>query len=342
MSRPLNIVVTGQLRTPERFERSLHDWAALRAAGIVGRVVVVTWEQEAIERAECCRLVSELGGEIVTRPEPPVRGIGHIWPQTLALDVGLQCFDDHEPVLKTRTDLWMDPTLIRELAAGPAMREPPTLSEVVFEQRVWVPWFELTKPFYLADECFAGLAGDLRKLINYDESYSLLYDIGCGITHIRRFLPAFRANFPVLQRFLDTYTDAGHFSPDRWARVTELLQDDRYLDVLAAYYQILAGAFRIGAPDGAIEFRSWSSGTPQPDPTTRMNDAFVARASGLEPGGHLFAHGEDWLRACLAGELPPDALGSRFQDAVARGRGFVHAVGPAASEQTAFATHETS
>ncbi|MEM9064132.1 MAG: hypothetical protein AAGB51_01440 [Planctomycetota bacterium] len=315
----INILVTGQLRTPALFRRSLADWVALRDEGVLGRVVVATWKEDAEREPDLVRELHEQGCEVITAVPPPVRGIGHIWPQTLSLDLGLREFSSTDRVLKTRADLHIDAEFVRKLATDPGMHEITDQAAAfgVFGGRVWLPWFELTKPFYMADECFAGAAKDLARLINYDESYSVLYDIGCGVTHVRRFIHAFREPFGIFDRFLSRYADAGHFSPERWQRVEALLSDDGFLDVLASYYMVLAAFFRIEGGQGTITFRDWSSGVRSPG-AGPMQTAFGPDQSWSKDGGHLYSYDEQWLRTVLNGKLPQDALAKRFVEAVER------------------------
>lgn len=304
-----SIVLTGQLRTPDRLLRSLDEW---REMPEIDRVILVTWRDDARAAPDLVREIEARDVDLVVRPFPPVRGIGHVWPQTLALKVGLDRLDPDDLVLKTRADLRIEPTFLRSLVTTPWLLDAPG---AVFGARIWVPWYELTKPFYLADECLLGRAGDLARLNNFDESYSLLHDIGCGVTHIRRFLHPFREVTDAFEPFLERWTDVGHFSHDRWSLLDDLLDEDEFVDLLAAYHAVLASCFRIASPDGAITFRDWSNGAPQP-PLGDMREAFREERAAI-PGGHLMAHSEAWLHAALRGELT-GRLAERYAAAVHR------------------------
>lgn len=314
---PCHVLVTGQLRTPDRLLASLRQWRQLRAQGLVARVLVVTWDDDARQSPELCRSVQDLGAELLVRPAPPIRGIGHVWPQTIALLNGLDAIgDDTAWVLKTRADLSIDPGFLRALLSAPGLLQCD--AGAPFDARIWIPWFERTKPFYVADECFLGASRDLRKLCNLDESYSLLWNIGCGVTHIRRFIHPFRAHTDAFEPFLSSLTECGHFRPDRWEILARLLHDDQYLDAIAAYYAALSSWFRVSSPDGAITFRAWSSGAPQPE-IGDMAHAFTPAPDVLNGGGHLFAHAEPWLHAAVTNTLTGQ-LAERFAVSLERAR----------------------
>ncbi|USN97938.1 MAG: hypothetical protein H6810_07015 [Phycisphaeraceae bacterium] len=318
--RPFHVLVTGLLRTPDLLERGVTSWNAMRERRLVGRVLMVTWQSEADRDPDTCARLRDLGVELIVRPDPPIRGIGNVWPQMLAMDIGLDHLDPDARVFKTRADLWLDPALLEAIATTPGYLDlelPPGASRV-FDQRVWVPWFELTTAFYMSDECLFGLARDLRKLINFDESYSLRYPVSCGITHYRRYLHPFRAITDAFEPFLLRYTDTGLGTPTRWDRLASLLADDAYLRCLASAYAAYASHFRFDSPDGALEFRHWSSGVPQPL-FAPLAESFAPAQAGLKLG-QLFCNADRWLHALLAGELPRDELGDRFAEQLGHAR----------------------
>lgn len=317
---PLSILVTGLLRTPDLLLRGVASWNELRVRGAVDRVLMVTWTSEADREPELIRTLEHAGVELTIRPDPPVRGIGNVWPQMLAMETGLDRLSANALVFKTRADLWLDPAVLESIASSPNYLSAgvPSGARRVFGQRVWVPWFELTTPFYLSDECFIGRSSDLRKLINYDESYSLRYPVGCGITHYRRFVHPFREITDRFEPFLAHFTQTGLGEPNRWERVEQLLASDAYLETLASAYAIYASHFRFDSPDGSIEFRDWSSGTPQPLDAP-MTASFKPSQAGLTHG-HLFCRNDRWLHRLLAGHLPPDHLGERFARALEAAR----------------------
>lgn len=305
-NRKWHVVLTGQLRSPEWLLASVREWAAIPSCG---RMLVVTWDEEVAEARDLVAQLEAVGVEMVTAPTPPIRGIGHIWPQTLALKMGLDRLGEDEMVFKTRSDLRIDAGVLESIMTTPGYFDV-SVAQRVFEKRIWVPWFERTAPFYLADECFAGRAGDLAKLNNFDESYSLLHPVRCGITHIRRFIHPFRQVTDAFEPALAELGDVGHFAEHRWDRLDALLGDDAYLRLLGSYYAALGSFFRIGCPDGAIEFREWSSGKPQPA-IGEMAEAFSSSLATLQDGRHLMTHGEEWLSAALEGRLA-GSVGDRF------------------------------
>ena len=309
---PFTVIVTGLLREPERFDKSVASWNSMRDRGLIDRIIAVTWQSEADRDHGFCEDLRAMGVELVVRPDTRVRGIGNIWPQMYAMEIGLDQVDPDARVFKTRTDLWIDPALLEAVTQTPGYLDlaVPDGSAQIFEQRVWVPWFEMMSPFYLSDECFVGRAADLRRLINYDESYSLRFPVACGITHYRRFIHPFRGHSEQFEVFLERFTDTGLGRPDVHAYQRALLEDDAFLRCLAFGYAAIGSHFRFASPAGAIEFREWSSCTPSPG-IEPLSDSFDVSRCGLT-FGHRFCKDDAWLHGLLSGEHPDDELGARF------------------------------
>ena len=169
----------GQLRLPGLFLKSLGDLVRLRAEGRVGRVLFVTWPGEVDKVAGLSALLNELHVELLVVSPPALKLPGHMAEQMLSLQVALDAFAPTDRVLKTRTDLYLAPGFVAFLAENPdyIATEVADLSSLgasdgsvdglaahrFFDQKVWIPWFEISKPFYLADETFLGWPGTLRS-----------------------------------------------------------------------------------------------------------------------------------------------------------------------------------
>ena len=96
---------------------------------------------------------------------------------------------DSEFVLKTRTDVHIDPEFIRNNLP------------LSGRNRVWIPWYQRLRPFYMADECFYGTKERIRALVNYDTWYD--NNKMWGITHMRRFAHP-HINNPIVSKYMRT------------------------------------------------------------------------------------------------------------------------------------------
>jgi len=120
---PIAVVVTGLLREPEKLRRSVEEWCVLGESGLISLVRMVTWRGERDSSPDLCRWLASRGVEVMVLEEPPIRGLGNVWAQMLALDRGLEGIADEMRVFKTRADVWIDPEYLRRIAWTPGFLE---------------------------------------------------------------------------------------------------------------------------------------------------------------------------------------------------------------------------
>ena len=200
---PTHVIFTGLVRNLDLFIKSLEDFSKLRSENMIGDIIFSTWVGE-IDKYDGLRNTLEKYDCHLVESEPPAKSIGFIWHQMKSLYLGLEQVEDNLYCLKTRPDLYIKPEFIRKLIGNTddLNINLPNEQEPIFEKKIWIPYFEITKPFYMSDECFWGKAVDLKKLVNFDASYDVLYDINCGIAHIRRFMHPFVERTPMLREYL--------------------------------------------------------------------------------------------------------------------------------------------
>ena len=319
----IDVIFTGLLRTPELFQASLADLAALRRRGVVGRVIFATWPSEDLGAPALHSALDAAAVEVITS-EPPAQGPGNIWHQMKSLELGLAAVDRRTRVLKTRTDLHIVPAFIEHLAAGGISLAklyggtPGSLGE-----KIWLPWFEITKPGYMADECMFGRATDLKRLVNFDNSYDRPeWGIDAGITHLRRFLHPFRPYHPRLDEYLENFAATGHNTPARYPVLSHDMTTPYFWEYLAEYYRIVEENFHVEtwADKPHISCRKWSQ------PLITIDDEAMAEnfhpAKSWNPyGGQIYAYNLHWLQALLSGRfLGKDACADAFYAALERVR----------------------
>ncbi|MFC1892236.1 hypothetical protein ACFLZT_07580, partial [Thermodesulfobacteriota bacterium] len=193
------IIITGQIRSPELFLDCLSTLKTLKDEDLLYRIIYVLWTGELDAYPEIRKQLELIDVEIIETESALVSGISNIWHQMKALDVAIHEIPKGYYVLKTRPDVNISLNLMRRLFNGyfdlslPNNRDMPK----IFKARIWVPWFEISKPFYIADECFFGLREDVVKLYNYDARFDVIYSIDSALSHIRRFIHPFLDSFPL-------------------------------------------------------------------------------------------------------------------------------------------------
>lgn len=186
-------------------------------------------------------------------------------------------------VLKTRTDVYLPPDLLRQIFDGDYTVAREDIGRP-FLRKVWVGCFDALQPFYLPDEVIAASAVDWQQLLwppaTFRPGTSVL---GRAHVHVSRWLVPFQPWYPLLfayrrnafdlsdkvlepmrhmahPRLRQRFTGGGPLPPP-WPRqmssaIIELArlgllapEVDRYLvDLLALWYRLLLAYFLVGHP----------------------------------------------------------------------------------------------
>ena len=248
--------------------------------------------------------------EIIEADVPLNPGRGNINCQMKSFENGLDKINEPtELVLKARTDFLLTRKFATKLLASiPKHFLEKTLGGP-FVHKVWVPWIEITKPFYVADEFFMGYSEDLRFLINYNASYDTrIKNIGHGITHIRRFIDPFMKYYPALEEYLDCDDSLVRMEhPDRFSKLDKNLdniKDYKYLKFLAIYFHIFYKYFRVN-----LESKAMITNQPYAEPRMKLDPLtfrpnFASSKSFFKT--RIFCYDDIWLKNLAEGKMIPD------------------------------------
>ena len=271
-SKPIDVLFCGLIRLPNMFKQSIKELAELRKKKLVKKIIFSTWDYEIDKYPGIRKFFKDNKVILIESKEPKDTGPSHMWCQMLALELGLKKTSKNAFILKSRADVHIKPEFIEKL-----IKEKEKLLKItsslpggnIFKYKVWVPWYEITKPFYMADECFLAYYNDMKKLYNYDDSYDIQYGEDHGIPHIRRFMHPFLKKYPTLadslgqkeqsptikyswlhklreKLHLHHYKIMRNLSIYRRFRILKKeLKNPKYIYALAVYYYILYSHFYI-------------------------------------------------------------------------------------------------
>ena len=241
---PVSIIFTGLVRDKAMFLRSLD---AFRAIEDVHEIILSTWDKEASNNLDFLTETRRQYDLTVSAVPEPQSWSGNMLSQMVALQMGLRRVPEGNRVLKTRTDVFVEPDAFAHvLAQDPGLEFPENFARAdhVFEQRVWVWGAEATSPFYIHDLFFFGHKRDIAKLMNMDIRYDVLYQMSKERIHIRRFAHPFLSDFPIFEMFLNVENVLGapHKFPNeyRYSVLRRLLEHETYVQILALYYRIMS------------------------------------------------------------------------------------------------------
>lgn len=349
----IDVLFTGLIREYETFKRSLDTLSDLRKMGFVNKIILATRIGETEKHPEMHASFKQANVKIVEAEDPEINenspyygGRDFIWRQMRSFEVGLKSVENGRFVLKTRSDVYVNPKFIEKLA-----REKESLLKIkknlpmgnIFKFKVWVPWFELTKPFFMADECFFGLKEDLEKLYNYDKDYFEKYDLGTDVHHVMRYIHPFLDKYNIFYKALNKYNKDRSFknfvkrNSGKWYEylkkfnslkimsersrfnvLNKRLEDNQYIDLLSAYYFVLYSHFYIDLVSFSdqIEFRDFYKGKlPKSDNKTAENN-FSPNMVRFPGSGMIYFYEMNFINAIFEHKLQNSPLKNRFNQGI--------------------------
>lgn len=355
ITAPVNVVFTGVMREHETFKKSINDLLQLRKENLVDKIVMSAPLGESVKQPEMATFLKQADVTILESEDPPINehspyynNRDRVWGQMKSLEIGLSIIPKGTFVLKTRCDVYINPRFIRKLAT-----EKESLLKItknlpqgnVFKCKVWVPWFELTKPFFMADESFFGLKEDVEKLYHYNKDYFEKYDLGTDVHHVMRFIEPFLKKYPLFtasmskyrkdramknflkRNFPKMYERLKHFSfikkaseRNRFAILNARLKEQDYLDLLAAYYYVLYSHFYIDLvsfPD-QIVFRDFYKGALPRSDETNAEKNFTSEKVRFPGSGMLYFYEQGFVNALLEGKLEKTPLQEKLTEGLRR------------------------
>lgn len=299
----LNIIITGLVRKEEMFKKSISDFYELVKKGLVDQIVFSTWMDE-IQKYPGLKCFLDNNGVQVVETSEPLIGTGTILKQMKTLDVALDKIKDRNNLIfKTRPDLYIQQESLVKIMS---LDYVSSIQGDVLDSRIWVPWYEISKPFYIADECFCTSYSVMKKLVNYDMRYDVLYKIDAGVSHIRRFIHPFINYFPELNIYLEYFGESGHGTPARFPIQKKFSKNKEYQYFIGLYYNILKNYFLIGlSKEDAdyIEFREWSKPKNIHVKNKLIADLCVHENSFDKNRGQIYFYDIDWINEFLDKQL---------------------------------------
>ncbi len=322
----VDVIFSGLIREIDIFKKSVNDLVSLRDKGLVDKIIISTWKGEFQKVPEIHSFLKDKKILIVESDEPKDRGDGNVWCQMKSLQEGLTKVSAGKFVLKTRTDVYIEPLFLEKLFS-----EKEKLLKItyhlpkgdIFKYKVWAPWFEITKPFFMGDECFFGYKDDLNLLVNYDPSFDKENYLGPDTTHFRRFVYPFLKDYPIFYQYINKYGNERilknflmkkaynfydfltHFmilrnlsEKNRFNILKKRLGDYDFLKCLITYYLILYSHFYIDSstfPE-QILFKGKEKPIMKSDGLTLENNFLRERVLGGAYGGQIYIYDMYFLR----------------------------------------------
>lgn len=341
----VDVLFLGLVRKPDTFKKSVNDFLKLREQGLVNQIIFSTWDYEVEKNPEMIDFLKKNDVKIIASVEPKERGVGNIWCQMISLEKALDKVDDDRFVMKTRSDVYINPRFLRKLFS-----EKEKLLKItnhlpkgdIFKYKIWVHYYELKTPFHMGEESLFGNKHDMKHMVNYETLYDNI-KVGDAVSHIRRFINPFIREYPILYKYLTKYSKDSWLktftiwfshniyevrgsklsrkvsSQNKFQRIHKKMKDDNFLDVLAAYYSIIHSHFYI---DGN-SFENQITGGPWSTAYSGINQKnfkanFSEEKSHPKNPGQVYVYDNELLGNICNKKLEKDELSERLMQAIDR------------------------
>jgi hypothetical protein len=264
MTRCAVAVVTGFTRSAALVERSFATLVALKRAGLLDRILYVTWDRSDIDAYLApVRRIEEV--ELVRIAEPKVCGnrlFTGVSCQISNLADALARIDgDDTLVVKLRPDFIADETFLRAkirdfdsvcapsgLADSFGVPMPPS----PFGAKIWLPWADAGLPLHFEDAAFIGRKADVAKLAVGEAADPLAAcddreTVYGWFSHAARYAAVFLPDYPLFRNYIANFRYFMNDAPYRMAMMPDAIREPFFWRLVIANAWILATSFHIDA-----------------------------------------------------------------------------------------------
>lgn len=286
-NQKINFVLTGQLKNKKNLLKTIFN---LKNCSFINEIILSTWSEEINNNKNLFSFLAQQKIKIVSENSPEF-DIPYFY-QVKSFENAINAIDDKTlKIFKSRTDLFISKKTIKKIID----LDYKLSNKSIFSERIWIPFFEISKPFYIGDECFYTSNKDSRLLINYETKYDK-WDIGSGRSHVRRFLNPYIEKFDKIEKYQEQFSKTNHGSELRFQTLKNLLSNKDFLEYLFFYYMVILNDFRVGleGQTSYIKFRDWSNGFTQPNQNL-FYDSFKKSNSFNPSLGQIFSYDEKWI-----------------------------------------------
>lgn len=285
------IVFTGLIRDDKIFSKKLKLCKKLIEKKFLGGVVFSTWLGEVDKYPQISKQLNEINARLVESTEPTLRIQGHVIHQMKTLHYGLLACPEQACVLKARPDIGkFDEAYLTQFAEN-RYHEEISYSDGwprIFHQKIFVDGGLMMHPFYLVDINFFGKNSDLKKLINFDLSYEVLFNNMTAEQYF--FSKPFIDKFPIFKLYFTIHQNVIHSHENLTEMYNQIFIKSNFLLTTFVTYAFILNKY----------FLFPASKTPEEGHFYRFEDFFSADLPGLKKrkqvGGAIHFFDDYWLK----------------------------------------------
>lgn len=286
MNNKINFLILGKITNSKNLLKLVRS---LNKNPNIEQIYLSTWYEDIINYPVLNKILEKLDVCLIINRTPVFKD--NLYYQMKSFENGLESIVNKDlKIFKFRADMQIENVAINKIINYDFSKQ----NKKIFKQKIWIPFYEISKPFYLSDECFYCCYEDALKLFNYEDKYRE-YKLSVGQAHIRRFVHPYLKKIPELEFFVKKFNFIGLGNDKRFEIFKNLLADKDFEIYFDFYLKILDSDFRIGINNNStyLKHRVYSDGTFRP-PVDQINKVMNQKNTIL-PGKQIFSYDEKLL-----------------------------------------------
>ena len=154
--KKINILITGQLKNKKNLLKTLYKF---RNLDFIDQIIISTWTEEVNNNKFLFSILNKLKVDVVSQKSDVYKN--SFFYQSKSLENGLANISNKNlDVFKTRTDLFIDTSYLKKIID----LDYSLNNKSIFSKKVWIPFFEISKPFILEMSVFMQI---IKIYLNY-------------------------------------------------------------------------------------------------------------------------------------------------------------------------------
>ena len=294
-----NIILSGKFVDEIQFKKLIDKILKLKKEKKINQIILSIWKNQKLSKKIIFFLNKNNIDVIINNNK---RFISSFKYQSYLLKSGLKNIKDKNIlIIKTRNDINFELSQISKLSK---LDFRTYNKKSLLSHKVWVPYFEITKPFYLGDEIFVTNYTNLKKITSFNKYYGNSF-FDTGQTHINWYLGLFIKKFSIFDSYIKYFGKSYHFNSTRFFHLAKLINNQEYLKVLLQYYKILDEYFIVGSNikknfslnKQTINFFNQNSIINFKN--KKLNDIFSINNSQVKYSGHIFCRNNNDVKKLI-------------------------------------------
>lgn len=294
-----NIILTGKILDEIQFKKLINKIIKLKNENKIDQIILSIWKNQILSK-EVIFFLKKNDIDII-RNKTKKFSCSFKY-QSYLLKNGLRKIKNKRVlIVKLRNDINFELDQISRLSK---LNFKIFNKKKLLSHKIWVPYFEITKPFYIADEIIVTNYINFKKITSFKKYYGDSF-FDTGQTHINWYLGLFIKKFHIFDTYIKHFGKSYHFNSNRFFYLDKLINNQEYLKILLQYYKILNEYFIVGSNlkknfslnKNTINFFNQNFMINFQNQT--INDIFSITNSHVKYSGHIFSRNNNDIKKLI-------------------------------------------